>query len=81
MVRIARATLLYDATLIFGRRPRELLSREGVQEPEVSWRADCVSAFTLTASDALASYDTNPPAFSFYSACASFGLISRRRFT
>jgi hypothetical protein len=43
-----RATPFYDATLVLGRRVRELLSREGVQEPEVSWRVDCVSAFALT---------------------------------
>jgi hypothetical protein len=30
-----RATPFYDATLILGRRARELLSREGVQEPIV----------------------------------------------
>ena len=34
----------YDATIVLGRRARELLSREGVKEPEVSRRADCVSA-------------------------------------
>ena len=29
-----RATTLYDATLVLGHRARELLSREGVREPE-----------------------------------------------
>jgi len=32
----------YDATIVLGRRARELLSREGVNEPEVSQRADCL---------------------------------------
>jgi hypothetical protein len=68
----SRSAPFYDATIVLGRRARDLLSREGVEEPEVSRRADCVNAL-LPSPRALASY-TNP-VFSFYSAYASFGLI------
>lgn len=39
-----RSAPFYDATIALGRRARELLSREGVKEPEVSLRAGGVSA-------------------------------------
>lgn len=37
-----RSAPFYDATIVLGCRARELLSREGVKEPEVSRRADCL---------------------------------------
>lgn len=43
-----RFTPFYDATIVLGRRARELLSREGVKEPEVSRRANCVNALLPT---------------------------------
>lgn len=67
-----RSAPFYDATIVLERRARELLSRKGVKEPEVSRRANCVNAIIPTFS---ACFDTNP-VFSFYSACASFGLTN-----
>jgi len=43
-----RSAPLYDATIVLVRRARELLSREGLKEPEVFRRADCVSALLPT---------------------------------
>jgi hypothetical protein len=43
-----RSAPFYDATIVLGRRARELLSREGVKEPEVSRRTDCVNALLAT---------------------------------
>lgn len=43
-----RSAPFYDATIALGRRARELLTREGVKEPEVSRRADRVSALLPT---------------------------------
>jgi len=37
-----RSAPFYDGTIVLVRRARELLSREGVKEPEVSRRADCL---------------------------------------
>jgi hypothetical protein len=43
-----RSAPFCDATIVLGRRARELLSRKGVKEPEISRRADCVSALLPT---------------------------------
>jgi hypothetical protein len=43
-----RSAPFYDATFVLGRRTRELLSRKGVKEPEVSRRVDCVSTLLPT---------------------------------
>jgi len=43
-----RSAPFYDATIVLWRRARELLSRKGVKEPEVSRRADCVNALLPT---------------------------------
>lgn len=43
-----RSAPFYDATIALGHRARELLSREGVKEPEVSLRAGGVSALLHT---------------------------------
>ena len=40
-----RSAPFYDATIVLGRRARELLSREGVNEPEISRRADRVTLY------------------------------------
>jgi hypothetical protein len=40
-----RSAPFYDGTIVLVRRARELLSREGVKEPEVSRRADCVTLY------------------------------------
>jgi hypothetical protein len=43
-----RSAPFYDATIVLGRRARELLSREGIKEPEISRRANCVNALPPT---------------------------------
>jgi hypothetical protein len=43
-----RSAPFYDAAIVLVRRVRELLSREGVKESEVSRRANCVSALLPT---------------------------------
>jgi hypothetical protein len=43
-----RSAPFYDATIVLGHRARELLSREGVKEPEASRRADYVNALLAT---------------------------------
>ena len=53
-----RATPLYDATIAVGCRARELLSREGAKEPDISQQADNVSTFFL-AGQSIASSDTS----------------------
>lgn len=44
-----RNTPFYDATIVLGCRARELFSRRGVSQPDISEQADSVSAFSATA--------------------------------
>lgn len=43
-----RSAPFYDATIVLVRRARELLSRKGVKESEVSRRADCMNTLLPT---------------------------------
>ena len=70
-----RSAPFYDATIVLVRRAHELLSREGVNESEISKRTDSVNALLHTFLR-VHWLLTRTLSFSFYSACASFGLIN-----